>query len=406
MGLKYGLAVLAAASGSAGQVSFHLVGDLGGASGTSLCAGVSADGNVVTGYCSSPQGGVAFRWTERDGLAALQGGWLGAQGLGISGDGLVIVGQFGQAWRWTAAGGMQGLGYLPGYTYASAATSANRDGSAVAGASAAIGDPVQAFLWTPQALTPLGFLDDAVKVSNAKAVADDAMVVVGNAKSPAFAPTTFEAFRWTPGTGMIGLGTLPGDGGSVAWDVSADGSVVVGSTLSDLAGLRQPFRWTPKGGMVGLGFLPRGNDRGRVRACSADGSVAVGYNGNDDPDSSTATVWDAAHGVRLISDILTAHGVDTDGLTLGTATGISDDGSVIVGYGYRPPDYLHEGWVARIPKLCRADCDIDGDLDIDDFICFQTRFATGHIYGDCDIDGLYTIDDFICFQTWFAVGCE
>jgi hypothetical protein len=59
----------------------------------------------------------------------------------------------------------------------------------------------------------------------------------------------------------------------------------------------------------------------------------------------------------------------------------------------------------RIPPLCRADCDTDGELTIDDFICFQTRFTTGHVYGDCDIDGLYTIDDFVRFQTYFAIGC-
>jgi hypothetical protein len=54
---------------------------------------------------------------------------------------------------------------------------------------------------------------------------------------------------------------------------------------------------------------------------------------------------------------------------------------------------------------CYPDCDGDGVLTIDDFICFQTFFALGDPYADCDGDGVLSIDDFICFQTFFAIGC-
>jgi hypothetical protein len=54
---------------------------------------------------------------------------------------------------------------------------------------------------------------------------------------------------------------------------------------------------------------------------------------------------------------------------------------------------------------CYPDCDADGFLTIDDFICFQTYFAVSDPYADCDADGVLTIDDFICFQTYFAIGC-
>ncbi len=54
---------------------------------------------------------------------------------------------------------------------------------------------------------------------------------------------------------------------------------------------------------------------------------------------------------------------------------------------------------------CYADCDEDGVLTINDFICFQTNFAIDSLTADCDFDGLRTIDDFICFQTLFAIGC-
>ncbi len=55
--------------------------------------------------------------------------------------------------------------------------------------------------------------------------------------------------------------------------------------------------------------------------------------------------------------------------------------------------------------VCYPECDGDGALSIDDFICFQTFFALGDIYADCDGDGALSIDDFICFQTYFALGC-
>lgn len=54
---------------------------------------------------------------------------------------------------------------------------------------------------------------------------------------------------------------------------------------------------------------------------------------------------------------------------------------------------------------CIADCDQNGALDIDDFVCFQTRFALSDLGADCDANGALTIDDFLCFQIAFATGC-
>ncbi len=57
------------------------------------------------------------------------------------------------------------------------------------------------------------------------------------------------------------------------------------------------------------------------------------------------------------------------------------------------------------PNACYADCDTNGSLTIDDFICFQTLYAIGDPFADCDSSGNLNIDDFICFQTNFALGC-
>ncbi len=54
---------------------------------------------------------------------------------------------------------------------------------------------------------------------------------------------------------------------------------------------------------------------------------------------------------------------------------------------------------------CFADANGDGGLDIDDFVHFQTQYATGNPGSDCTQEGELTIDDFLCFQTVFAVGC-
>lgn len=54
---------------------------------------------------------------------------------------------------------------------------------------------------------------------------------------------------------------------------------------------------------------------------------------------------------------------------------------------------------------CYADCDANASLTIDDFLCFQTLFATGDAAADCDADLILSISDFICFQTYFAIGC-
>jgi hypothetical protein len=54
---------------------------------------------------------------------------------------------------------------------------------------------------------------------------------------------------------------------------------------------------------------------------------------------------------------------------------------------------------------CYADCDGSGELDIDDFICFQTNFGFGDPAADCDNSGELDIDDFICYQTAYGIGC-
>jgi probable HAF family extracellular repeat protein len=228
---------------------------------------------------------------------------------GVSGDGSVVVGTSGgyggQAFRWTAADGMQGVGDLPGGAFQSGASGVSADGS----------------------------------------------VIVGYGTSA----NGYEAFRWTSTGGMVGLGVLPGDLYSAAHRVSADGSVIVGTSGSGctVGGcVAQVFRWTSADGMVGLGNLPGGF---YPWGFSADGSVVVGYEIQYDVSLSphyTALYWTADGGMRALWDVLLSHGVDpaADGWSkLEFAKAISADGNTIVGDGVRNGNT--EAFVAVIPTV-------------------------------------------------------
>jgi len=56
--------------------------------------------------------------------------------------------------------------------------------------------------------------------------------------------------------------------------------------------------------------------------------------------------------------------------------------------------------------ICPADCNQDGQLTLEDFICFQTLFQSGDDDADINGDGELNILDFRDFQTAFVNGCE
>jgi hypothetical protein len=61
--------------------------------------------------------------------------------------------------------------------------------------------------------------------------------------------------------------------------------------------------------------------------------------------------------------------------------------------------------------LCYANCDGSTAapvLNVNDFICFQQKYAAGDAYANCDNSTtvpILNINDFICFQQKFAAGC-
>jgi probable HAF family extracellular repeat protein len=241
---------------------------------------------------------------------------------------------------------------------------------------------------------------------------------------------------------MVGIGDLPGGNfGSEAYDVSADGSVIVGRSRSDAGD--EAFIWTESNGMVGLGYLnhPDGFDHNsRANAISADGSVVVGHsistNGSDvgyiafiwsdstgiqslgeltggdywsdgydvSSDGSVvvgcsgsvygaeAFIWDSENGMRSLKELLTnVYGVDLNGWTLTEANSITDDGETIVGVGVNP-DGNQEAWLANISYVPAGDFNKDIDVDAPDLFHFVLAFST-QSFPDGDLDDDGSIDD-------------
>jgi probable HAF family extracellular repeat protein len=106
------------------------------------------------GIGASAGGEEAFRWTQAGGMVGLgdlDGGDFNSRAFGIFGDGTVVVGRGNsasgpEAFRWTQAGGMVGLGDLPGGTFFSEAEGVSGDGAVIVGrGTSAVG--TEAFIW-------------------------------------------------------------------------------------------------------------------------------------------------------------------------------------------------------------------------------------------------------------------
>ena len=139
---------------------------------------------------------------------------------------------------------------------------------------------------------------------------------------------------------------------------SADGSIVVTNTPYDIRIVRPEIECepvapsaptttsgTPADCTVSTSTtaLPEGPFHTWWDA-SADASVIVGA-GNEG-----AFVWDAQHGFRLVADVLREQGYVLDRWTLTAATGVSADGTVLVGYGTNPAGHP-EAWRADLSPV-------------------------------------------------------
>jgi probable HAF family extracellular repeat protein len=227
------------------------------------------------------------------------------------------------------------LGDFPEGNFISFGLAISADGTAVTGSGSRRGgrdvQATDAFHWTESSgMVALQSLPPANTVfTTGNGISADGRVVVGSSvidelDTPPF-DTRAEAFYWTNDTGLNGIGYLPGGQNSSAYDVSANGRVIVGSSDS-LNGISEAFYWTIETGMVGLGDLPGGEFYSGAAAVSDDGAVIAG----------TGTMgllyqpfqWKAETGLVALSGALPA---EYNG---SSASNTSADGQVIVGDAY------------------------------------------------------------------------
>jgi len=283
--------------------------------------------------------------------------FLYSEPFAVSANGQVVVGWDGgganpysnsEAFVWTAAAGMVGLGFLPAVTgvlpveVSSTAIGVSADGLVVVGESGDVNDQnVEAFVWTAATgMVGLGSLPGDV-FSVPTGISADGSAVVGFAFESGNSPQFGEAFRWTQADGMIGLGFLPNYQYTQPTGVSADGSVVIGNAFnynSSSGGTYtfEAFRWTAATGMVGLGVLP-GENQSSVLGMSADGNVVLGCCASTSGPFNDYFLWDPVFGMQALAQVLTSeYGLNFNGWSNLQPQLISADGSTVTGVGTDP----------------------------------------------------------------------
>lgn len=190
------------------------------------------------------------------------------------------------------------------------ANAVSGDGQIVVGRSGG-----RAVIWGPDGrVLSLGSLGVGGSVANA--VSADGSVVVGLCDSP----DGQRAFRWTSSIGLASLGVLEGCQWSEARAISGDGMMIAGHSCL-------PVTWAGVGQCQPVARLTSSD---RISAMSATGSVIVGgFNEQTFPWGSTLLPlrWTADGGAEALELLPGDHGAG--------ASGVSADGAVVVGTGFR-----------------------------------------------------------------------
>lgn len=350
--------------------SFQGVGDLpGGIFFSEVRDATRVNGVLVAVGGSAAHAGsanidTAFRWTSSGGMVALPDVVANTTGTNpvmasaITRDGAVIASRArtvatGNGGRVAVKVANQGtantsLGYLPGNTTYSAATSLSNDGSVLYGfsrTSDAIGTH-QAFRWTAAGLTAIPFLapDAVTNFPAGRGCSADGAVMIGT--SAASAATTAgagnHAYVYVHGHGVAPLAELPGGTWSIGLAVTSDGGILLGTGDSAARPNGELILWD--GATTPLGSPDAAMAPSNFGGLSDDGVVVASFF----PVSGTGggAYLRNSHGWSHLEDALLAAGLNLAGWTLDSVLGISPDGTLVFGRGMHNGNA--EGWVAEL----------------------------------------------------------
>jgi hypothetical protein len=156
-------------------------------------------------------------------------------------------------------------------------------------------------------------------------------------------------------------------GGSAARAVSSDGRTIVGRVAPFGSGAQHLAALWRDGHLTTLGTVP-GTFQSDAWDVSGDGRIVVGFAGESLFQGKRAVIWDEANGMRdLKQELEDVHGLDLGEWSLEVATGISRDGTVIVGNG-NPRVGRLGSWIAVLPRppepILSVEVDIKPDSDL------------------------------------------
>jgi uncharacterized membrane protein len=327
-----------------------------------------ADGSFITGDRSFPSGDTAARyvaggwWTEFGGLGPSGCDSSLSSAYDISSDGQRCVGLgwdgcSANAFLWSEAEGMFKLPQIgPSSTRADTISG---DGHVIGGWDQASNGSRRAAAWFENAKT--GLWEETLVLESTSGNSGgygevngsngEGSFLVGSADGVTDSSSGGFVYRADEGVQILGLlppETTPYGGGAL--DVSEDGEIVVGFQREGFGG-GQSFRatyWTPETGLVDL--KEHLNDLGA--------GIPAGF-------------------------------------TLAAAQSISDDGTVICGWGYEGLFFFQDAWVVILPggkpEPCPGDLNGDGRVDGGDLglllAAWGTNDPAADLSGDGDVNG-------------------
>jgi hypothetical protein len=238
----------------------------------------------------------------------------------------------------------------------------------------------------------VGLMPPGMNVSIASAMSADGSMVVGTT-GVVGNDASYDGFIWHEETGFQVLGPKP-DGWerTFPWLVSADGRVVFGKDSCHGCSFGSVFRWTADDGVQMLPDFQNSRQFYVLRDLTPDGSIVVGATWEGTTATIRASIWDERHGTRDLRELLVSeHGLkDADLPILYQATGISADARAII--GSHPDSENRGGWAIYLDKpLVSPWGDLNDDhyrdaVDID-LLARQLRTANPNAEVDLTNDG-------------------